>query len=223
MNWRAMLLACVGLTGFTGVAGAQEAGDPVAEALALLTPAEGFEVLIEAEVPEGFPTPGPVGLVVMKEYPAHRIARAAGRNAFMRLFRHIESNEIPMTTPVEMGMEEDTRGRMVEVDMGFYYTGPDVGEAGDDTGGVVVEDVPARTVLSVGVSGRATRAKMDAALTLLEAELETLAETYEVVGGYMWMGYNSPFVPASRRYHELQVEVSPVPVEDEEASAEETP
>ncbi len=74
----------------------------------------------EAKLPQGFPSPGPVGEVIVKTYPAHRLARVklAGQTAdaqnrgdpngggdngmFMQLFRHISRNDISMTAPVEM-------------------------------------------------------------------------------------------------------------------------
>ena len=63
-------------------------------------------VISEAKLPEGFPQPGPVGSVIVKEYPAYRLARtrAGGGDGgmFMRLFRHIERNDVKMTAPVEM-------------------------------------------------------------------------------------------------------------------------
>ena len=66
-------------------------------------------MISEAKLPEGFPGPGPVGEVITKTYPAHRLARVrsggpGNDGSFMKLFRHIERNEIAMTAPVEMEM-----------------------------------------------------------------------------------------------------------------------
>ena len=66
-------------------------------------------MISEAKLPEGFPGPGPVGEVITKTYPAHRLARVRSGDrgndgSFMKLFRHIERNEIAMTAPGEMEM-----------------------------------------------------------------------------------------------------------------------
>jgi len=71
-------------------------------------------MISEAKLPVGFPAPGPVGEVIVKTYPAHRLARVrAERNndngMFMQLFRHIERQEIAMTAPVEMCGRETSR------------------------------------------------------------------------------------------------------------------
>ena len=66
-----------------------------------------FEPRIEAPVPVGWPAPTTVNELMVLDYPAYRLARApmSGQmrtnNAFWKLFRHIESNQIPMTAPVE--------------------------------------------------------------------------------------------------------------------------
>ena len=66
----------------------------------------------EANLPRGFPTPGPVGTVTVKNYPAYRAAvvredngqgeQAQQNSMFSVLFKHIKKNDIPMTAPVEM-------------------------------------------------------------------------------------------------------------------------
>ena len=65
----------------------------------------------EAKLPQDFPPPGPVGQVVIKDYPPYRLARLrateAGRSGspnemLMPLFNHIKRNDIAMTAPVEI-------------------------------------------------------------------------------------------------------------------------
>ena len=73
-----------------------------------------------AKLPAGFPAPGPVGEIIIKEYPAYRIARirrgeggvAGSPNVmFRRPFNYIKRNDIRMTAPVEMGyLEQVERG-----------------------------------------------------------------------------------------------------------------
>ena len=64
-------------------------------------------MISEARLPDGFPGPGPVGEVITKTYPAHRLARVRGGGggndgSFMKLFRHIEgplTELLPGSTP----------------------------------------------------------------------------------------------------------------------------
>ena len=74
-------------------------------------------MISEAKLPAGFPPPGPVGDVIVKTYPAHRLARtssdaAGGDNRmFMKLFGHIKRNDIAMTAPVTMDWSGDPATR----------------------------------------------------------------------------------------------------------------
>ena len=160
-----------------------------------------FEPLVEASLPAGFPLPGPVGKVMLKEYPAYRAARSDGRNSFWTLFSHIKRNDVQMTAPVEMTMDD----RMQEKTMAFLYERPGQGAAGRD-GAVDVVDVPPVTVLSIGIRGSRTAEVAAVAKSLLLERLE--AGGFTVAGEFRTMGYNSPMVPAARQYWELQVPVT---------------
>jgi len=104
-----VIVMVVAVAMLLGQAGAQEA--PMAKPM----------MVSEAKLPKGFPSPGPIGEVIVKTYPAHRLARVKlagekndthkrdGKNSggsdngmFMQLFRHISRNDISMTAPVEM-------------------------------------------------------------------------------------------------------------------------
>jgi hypothetical protein len=183
-----------------------------------------FRPTMEAPLPEGFPQPGPVGRVIVKEYPAYRAARtpmddpqrrggSAGQNsAFNRLFDHITSNDVKMTAPVEMVYDAgvaslDATGPAPRpVSMAFLYEHPAQGEAGDD-GSVEVVDLPPVTVVSVGVRGYYTAERMRESMAKLEAFLAEHAATWEVAGPVRYMGYNSPFVLPHLRYGEVQIPV----------------
>jgi len=139
----------------------------------------------EASLPAGFPAPGPVGEVIVKTYPAHRMARAAaGKGAngmFMKLFRHIERNEIAMTAPVVMGWPAenaaegggDAAGKQPATQgpesMAFLYGKPTLGAAGVDPADpvVLVEDVTETVVVSVGLRGSYDEATMNRGLERL--------------------------------------------------------
>jgi hypothetical protein len=159
-----------------------------------------FEPFMEAPLPEGFPAPGPVGRVVLKEYPRYRAARAEGRNSFWTLFRHIKKNDVQMTAPVEQTMNDDMR----EVDMAFLYEEPDQGVAGMD-GKVRVLDHEPLTVLSIGMRGGRDAEMVQRAKTWIEERLA--AEGLKRAGDWRLLGYNSPMVPASKRFWELQLPV----------------
>ena len=185
---------------------ASPAADPSARAWALrrafdrlLEDAE-FQPQIEAPMPAGFPKPGPVDLVVMKEYPAYRAARAQGGGSFMTLFGHISRNKVEMTTPVEMTMDEG----LDAMDMAFLYSSADLGRAGRD-GAVDVLDLPSVTVLSLGIRGEPNDDTLRAAKSAIEARMR--ADGLVQAGPWRRLGYNSPMVPNSRRFSEIQVPV----------------
>jgi len=161
--------------------------------------------LKEAELPRGFPAPGPSGKVIKKAYPAYRAARTdtSGANiGFWTLFRHIKKNEIAMTTPVEMTMAESDQGSLEMSQMAFLYGKPDMGESGPDGRSVKVVDAPAMNVLSIAWRGPRSSARIAEHKNLLLAEARKQGlkgSTFRV------LGYNSPSVPRKDRTHELQL------------------
>lgn len=166
-----------------------------------------FEITNEADLPEGWPEAGPAFEVSVKEYPQYRVAVAEGRGAFFLLFAHIQSNEIPMTAPVEMQMQQAPRGYEM-VNMGFLYQSTEVGRTGED-GAVEVIDVPAMTVVSYGTNGPTNRETWDNAIEQIEAVIADL-EGWQSTGQLRMLGYNSPMIPEGKRYYEVQVIVEPV-------------
>jgi SOUL heme-binding protein len=165
----------------------------------------GFTVKKEAPMPEGFPAPGPVGEVVVKEYPSYRMARSSGSAAFGRLFMHIKRNDIPMTAPVEMTMDLTEDGRLRQRDMAFLYESPTKGRTGS-TGRVTILDQGRSNVLSIGLRGPLTPEKLASARQSVETRLAN-TPGWRTAGDFRLMGYNSPFVPASQRFYELQLPV----------------
>jgi Fasciclin domain/SOUL heme-binding protein len=161
---------------------------------------ESFEPMLEASLPAGFPGPGPAGKVIVKEYPQYRAARAEGGNPFWTLFQHIKRNDVAMTAPVEMTMDDQMRAR----DMAFLYAKPSQGKAGTQ-GDVAVLDLESTIVLSIGMRGERSAANIARARAAIEAMIER--EGYTKTGEWRLMGYNSPMVPASRKFWELQLPV----------------
>jgi uncharacterized surface protein with fasciclin (FAS1) repeats len=165
-----------------------------------------FKPIVESSMPEGFPQPGPVGRVIVKEYPRYRMARSDGSSSFWTLFNHIKRNKISMTAPVEMTMEATETG-MRQIDMAFLYGKRTLGKTGQD-GRVKVKDVKPATVLSYGMTGPVTKEKVAAARKAIETRLGT---KWVADGDWRMMGYNSPMIPAKMRFYEIQLPVVPAP------------
>jgi hypothetical protein len=181
----------------------------------------------EAKLPQDFPPPGPVGQVVIKDYPRYRLARFRAAESsrsgspddmFMPLFNHIKRNDIAMTAPVEIeyaasSEPNDTgagrRGQQHATSMAFMYAVPSLGIAGPDPADkrVVVEDIPAMTVLSIGVRGGYTEKNFAAALAKLDDWLAASRERFRVTGPPRYLAYNSPFVPWFLKFGEVQLRV----------------
>ena len=152
-----------------------------------------FRVTMEAPLPEGFPGPGPVGQVVLKEYPSYRMARSSGGSAFGSLFMHIKRNDIAMTTPVEMTMQAEGGGELRQQDMAFLYESTEQGRTGRD-GRVTVMDRESVKVLSIGLRGPLTTRKMNEAKRSVEASLAN-AEGWERSGRLAADGLQQPLRP----------------------------
>ena len=168
-----------------------------------------FEPTMEAELPEGFPGPTPVRELELKQYPAYRAARTSmegesANGAFWELFTHIQSKDIAMTAPVEMSYTAGDDGPR-ESAMAFLYGDPRTGAPGAE-GAVDVVDTEPMWVLSMGLRGRDTQARIAGTRTTLERWLEQSPD-WRAAGELRVMGYNSPMVWGNRRFFEVQLPV----------------
>ncbi|MEY3896314.1 MAG: hypothetical protein RLZZ214_1834 [Verrucomicrobiota bacterium] len=158
----------------------------------------------ESALPKGWPAPGPFNQVTRKQYPAYRAAFTASSSpngGFWTLFKHIKRSGIPMTSPVEMTMTDESGSGMKMERMGFLYQSPEVGKTGADGESVDVRDVPALSVLSYTWQGP----RGDAEVAKARAEIDAvLAEKKLTSAGYRLFGYNSPSVPRKKQTYELQ-------------------
>jgi len=135
---------------------AEQQLEPLAQAAAAANEALSFAPKKEADLPKGFPTYTPVGVIQVKQYPIYRAAEA---KKFWTLFGHIKLKGIAMTAPVEMQMKKsDDRWR--QKSMAFLYGKPDLGKKGVE-GPVQVKDVKPKTVVSLGVRGRRSQKVVD--------------------------------------------------------------
>lgn len=167
----------------------------------------------EASLPKGYPAPGPVGQILVKQYPAARIAINRGGDQdrmFMPLFNHIKKHDIAMSSPVEITWS-DPQTQPAETKpeaMAFVYPERDIGAPGID-GAVEVIDVPAQSFLSIGMRGSYNREHLADGVKKLREWLEVHPNEYKAVGPPRYLGYNSPFVPWFLRFGEVQLPIRP--------------
>jgi hypothetical protein len=102
--------------------------------------------------------------------------------------------------------------------MAFLYGEPSWGTPGADVDDrrVVVEDVPAMTVVSIGVRGGYTNANFEKAISKLNAWVQQRADQVRVIGPPRYLAYNSPFVLGFLKYGEVQLHVGLIGRADEE-------
>ncbi|QDV08981.1 SOUL heme-binding protein [Planctomycetes bacterium Poly30] len=167
-----------------------------------------FQPTMEAPLPKGFPWPVPAGEIRVQTYPGYRkvvtdMQGNAQNGAFFKLFRHITSNDIAMTAPVEMTMG-DSQDEML--DMAFLYGDPEIGEAGD-AGRVEVTDIEPMKVVSIGIRGTLRSFQESGAMEALNAWLERNDGEWERAGNARLMGYNGPMVPRNQQFCEIQIPV----------------
>ena len=166
-----------------------------------------------APLPDGWPELTPVGEVEIREYPSYRAAvvnegdgRSGTTPMFRSLFQHISSNDIPMTSPVDMTYDDaagSSGDRMTG--MAFLYRTPELGPVGTD-GVVRIEDVAPRAYASTGVRGSYSREHYAEGIARVETWLSQQS-AWRADGSSRYLGYNSPFVPWFWRYGEVQVPV----------------
>jgi SOUL heme-binding protein len=214
-----------GSTLAAGLGSVQDTGMPTAAVKSLRRTLEDvlvaldYEPTVSADLPEGFPPPGKVGEIVIKQYPAYRGAwtgmkgklDAGPDRLFWPLFQHIEKNEVAMTAPVEMRFPAEFDGTNEiegEMSMAFLYGKPTIGEPGEQ-GQVTVRDEPAMTVVSIGLRGPYNARSMADPVARLRTWLEQHKAEYVAAGPPRRLAYNGPDVPARRLFSEVQIPVRP--------------
>jgi len=174
-----------------------------------------------APLPDGFPQPTPDGKIEVKSYPAYRSGtygysgplRQAAEVAFEPLYRHISSNNIGMTAPVEtrypmLTLQEGLRGHLDEVgqaEVSFLYRNPNI-QPQQVAQGIKVEDHPPIHVVSIGLRGAYTYTGFLQSLELLRNWLAH-HPNYQVVGSPRRFFYDSPFVPDALKRSEVQIPI----------------
>ena len=118
---------------------------------------------------------------------------------FMRLFKTINQNQVPMTVPVEAKMQPGT--------MVFYLDQASAKRKDLQLPvGVTRQALPARTVASVGIRGGYTRESYEENLAKLRAWIKT-QKKWRVVGEPYAVYWNGPFTLAPFKRSEIHVPV----------------
>lgn len=170
-----------------------------------------------APLPEGFPPPTAEGEIELKQYPQYRAATVqvvgdlanASSRGFSPLFRHISSNDISMTAPVETRYPTATlQGGAVaqgEAAVSFLYRSLDIvpQEVAQD---VQVEDIPPMTVISIGVRGGYDYNIYTRSIERLQAWLLAHPD-YMVAGLPRRFFYDGPYIPDPIKRSDIQIPV----------------
>ncbi len=152
-----------------------------------------------------------VGVCETKVLPAARLMLAASTTSYFgsnnrlfgKLFRYIQSNNIPMTAPVEARIQP---GVMI-----FYCDNLSAKRADlKDTPEIKLQSVPERTVASIGIRGGYTQEAYEANLTKLRDWLKTRPDL-KSVGEPYGVYWDSPFVPGFLKRSEVHIPVEVVP------------
>lgn len=172
---------------------------------------------VDTPLPVGYPPPTPPGSIELKKYPQVRRAEYAGQInpnlgmnlGFFPLFRHINRNDIDMTSPVEMEYHgwNDVQKSPKSWTMSFLYRSPDMGALGSD-GKVTVKDGEPMTVVSVGLNGVYSMETVQRGMGELQEWLSGQQEWVQD-GEPRAFFYNDPGVPRDRRWVEVQIPVKP--------------
>lgn len=184
----------------------------------------GVHNAVSAPLPNGFPPPTPAGKIEVKDYPAYRsgtftyngqLSQATGA-AFDPLYRHISSNNIAMTAPVEaryplITLQEGDAGKpneRGEAEVSFLYRSTDI-QPQQIAQGIKVEDHGPMMVVSIGIQGTYTYASYQQHLEQLR---DWLAQHpgYTVAGTPRRFFYDSPFIPDALKRSEVQIPIRKV-------------
>ncbi len=162
-----------------------------------------------AGLPIGFPPPTEHGIIELKFYPEYRAVtyphtgqpQYATQAAFDPLYRHISSNQIAMTTPVEARYFEES----TIVEVSFLYPNSNINPQTINPN-VKVTDYPSMKVISAGIQGAYSWENYQIHLQKLQNWLTEHPE-YEIAGPARRLLYNSPMTPESIKSSEVQIPV----------------
>ena len=122
-------------------------------------------------------------------------------NTFMKLFRYIQRNEIKMTVPVEVDVDEGN--------MRFFVGKDSKDREHEDSKDVTVAARPARLVVSTGLRGGYSEKRFEKGKERLEAWLDGQTE-YRSAGEPVAVYWNGPFTPGFLKQSEVYIPVEKV-------------
>ncbi|MBV8884771.1 MAG: heme-binding protein [Chroococcidiopsidaceae cyanobacterium CP_BM_RX_35] len=177
---------------------------------------------VSAPLPAGFPPPTRLGKIEVKHYPGYRSGTftyngqlsQATSVAFEPLYRHISSNNIAMTAPVEtryplITWQEGRSGKPDErgqAEVSFLYHDTDI-HPQQIAPGIKVKYHAPMTVVSIGIQGAYSYESYQQNLDLLRSWL-TQHPSYKVAGPPRRFFYDSPFIPDALKRSEVQIPIN---------------
>lgn len=147
------------------------------------------------------------GFCEIKKLPAGTVLRTSSRGEyfdennglFMRLFQTINQNKVPMTVPVEAKMKPGT--------MVFYLDTDSAKRKNLQLpAGVIRQNLPSRTVASIGIRGGYTQESYEKNLAKLRAWLKTQA-MWRAAGEPYAVYWNGPFTLPPFKRSEIHLPV----------------
>ena len=170
-----------------------------------------------APLPVGFPAPTAPDKIEIKQYPAYRAATynysgnlsEAGSQSFSSLFQHISSNNISMTAPVETRYPLSTlesNEKTGEATVSFLYRNTDIYPQ-EIANNITVEDIPAMTVVSLGLKGAYSYESYQEGVEKLKNWLSK-NPSYRKVGKPRRLFYDGPYKPDAAKRSEIQIPVT---------------
>ncbi|MEM9451130.1 MAG: heme-binding protein [Cyanobacteria bacterium P01_E01_bin.6] len=170
-----------------------------------------------APLPEGFPPPTPDGKIEIKQYPEYRSATvqvtgnlgSASSRGFSPLFRHISSNDISMTAPVETRYPTATLqadgAEQGDATVSFLYRSLDIVPQ-DVAQDVQIEDIPAMLVVSIGIKGGYRYDIYTRGIQQLQDWLAAHPD-YTVAGPPRRFFYDGPYIPDPLKRSDIQIPI----------------
>ncbi len=161
----------------------------------------------------GFPPPTPLGEIEIKRYPGYRSAvtpleqpsSQSDSPSFERLYRHLQKNQIAMTSPVEISYRYSS-GSLEQSAMAFLFPAGENGEIEKVDAVEIVDNRPCR-VLSIGIRGPLDAGAVERAVEQLAEHSVKLTALFETDKSPRVFAYHSPSVPKEEQFFEVQLEL----------------
>ena len=146
-----------------------------------------------------------VDVIEVKAIPKSRLIETSiegeyfdeSNGLFKRLFNYIKDNDVSMTIPVEASVDKA---------MMRFYLGSDAADDLSNTDTVIINELPERTVISVGERGSYSKENISESLEKVKNWIAN-QEAWEVNGEPYTVFWSSPFVPWFLKRYEIHIPV----------------